>query len=236
VAAALALLGAAPADARWGPYENCSKATHCYAQSERTTRVYDSIAAEDNETAIVYDWGNGGFYTNEQWVSFENQGAQYANTWIENGQIIGAYNDCCTAFPFYAEETPAHQFHIYITPGPVASGSGQYNYDLIADPEHNGAYHLYWSSATNTAGWFEVARYGGGWPAWITEQTAGLEVSSDDNPYHAGRQYVAASDGGEWSPWSGANWYHDPGICIGHNRENPAPGNIEWTPGHNECR
>ncbi len=176
------------------------------------------------------DWANGGFVTNEQWVSFTG-----LEGWIENGQIIGRDNDCCTAHPFYAEETTGHVFHIYITPGPVASGSGQYNYDMIYDAEHNGAYHLYWSSATNTANFFEVARYGGGWPAFITYQEAGMEAASESAPYHAGRQEVAAYNGGEWLPWTGAVKYHDPGVCIGNNRELSAAGDIEWTPGHNEC-
>jgi hypothetical protein len=46
---------------------------------------------------------------------------------------------------------------------------------------------------------------------------------------------VAVSNGGTWYPWSGAKWFHNRGVCIGHNRENTAEGNIEWDPGHNEC-
>jgi|ERR1700728_940045 len=57
--------------------------------------------------------------------------------------------NCCTAYPFVAEETQKNEYHQYVTPGPVASGADEYNYDMIYDPVENGAYHMYWSSATN---------------------------------------------------------------------------------------
>lgn len=59
------LMSGTPAQAKWGPKSNCGiRSTpneHCYAVSKRPTGVYASIAAEDNENAHVYDWGNGGF-------------------------------------------------------------------------------------------------------------------------------------------------------------------------------
>lgn len=143
--------------------------------------------------------------------------------------------DCCTAYPFYATMTQEGHYHQGFAPGPVASGSGEYNFTLIFDGELNGVYKVYWSSATNTANWFEVARFGGGRPVYLEYQEGGLEVASEDNPYHAGRDEVAASNGSTWYPWTGAFWEHNPGVCIGHNRESSAAGNIEWTPGHNEC-
>jgi hypothetical protein len=231
------LMSGTPAQAKWGPKNNCGiRSTpneHCYAVSKRPTGVYASIAAEDNENAHVYDWGNGGFIDNEQWVSFYNQGVE---GWIEDGITIGNDRDCCTAYPFIAEDTPKIKggYYEYIAPGPVASGSGEYNYDLIFDAEHNGVYRVYWSTATNTWNWTEVTRFSG-WPVWISEEEGGMEAASEDAPLHAGRQEVAASNGGEWWPWGGATWYHSPGVCIGSNRELPAAGNIEWTPGHNEC-
>jgi hypothetical protein len=230
-----ALLLPGAADAAWGPTLKCSMSKHCYGISGRPTNYVASIAAEDNEVANVGDWYNNAFYDQEQWVSWPNATYPQNVGWVEAGISEGNRRDCCTAYPFYASENQKGEYHEFLAEGPVASGSGQYNYDLIYDAEKNGVYHVYWSAATNTANWFEVARYGGGRPILIGEQEGGLEVSSEVNPYHAGRQEVAASNGGEWFPWTGVGWLKDPGVCIGANRENGAAGNIEWTPGHNEC-
>jgi hypothetical protein len=230
---------AGTAQAKWGPTGSCGirTAEHCYATSERSTSVLASIDAADNETAIVSDWQNGAFYDQEQWVTWPNAPYPQNRGWVEAGITEGNYIDCCTAYPFYATETQTGAYHEHLASGPVASGSGQYNFNLIYDTTHNGVYHVYWSSATNTANWFEVAQYGGGRPGVIQYQEAGLEVATETNPYHAGRQEVAAGGPNppEWSAWTGAKWSHDRGICIGSNRELGAAGNIEWTPGHNEC-
>lgn len=61
--------------------------------------------------------------------------------------------------------------------------------------------------------------YGGGWPEFLTEQEAGAEAADEDKPAEYGRQEVAASNGGEWSPWSGDSWVHDPAMCIESNEE-----------------
>lgn len=227
------------AEAKWGPTNNCGirdePLEHCYALSMRNTGVLASIAAEDNENAVVYDWEYGGFYDQEQWVSWPKASYPQNVGWVEDGITEGEYMDCCTAHPFVATLTQKNLYHQIVAPGPVASGSGEYNFDMIFDAEKNGAYHMYWSTATNTANWIEAARYGGGRPVNIERQEGGLEVASEDNPLHAGRQMVAASNGGEWWPWTGATTFKDKGVCIGANRENGAAGNIEWTPGHNEC-
>lgn len=106
---------------------------------------------------------------------------------------------------------------------------------MIYDPEENGAYHMYWSSATNQAYWFEVARYGGGRPVDIGEQEAGFEGATEYAPYHLGRQMVAALASGGWTSWEGDWWYKNPGVCMWANSESSAAGNIEWDPGHNKC-
>jgi hypothetical protein len=231
----VALSSASGAQARWGPAENCSLATHCYAFSYRSGGYYDSIAAEDNEVAVDADWESGSFYDQEEWVSWPSAPSPQNHGWVEAGISEGNGRDCCTAFPFYATLTQKYEYHEVLAPGPVTSGSGQYNYVEIFDTEHNGVYHVFWSGATNTTNWFEVARFGGGRPTLIGEVQGGLEVASNVNPYHAGRQEVALTNGGEWVPWSGAAWYKDRGVCIGSNRELGAAGDIEWTPGHNEC-
>jgi hypothetical protein len=236
----VSLTCSAAAQAKWGPSNNCGIKSapvneHCYALAYRGTKTLASIAADDNEVAIVYDWASGGFYDQEQWASWPGAPGNEKNGWVESGITEGNYINCCTAYPFYASETQTGSYHEVIATGPVASGSGEYNYTLIFDPEYNGVYHVYWSAATNTAQWFEVAQFGGGRPVDIEENEGGLEAATEDNPYHAGRQEVAVSNGGAWYPWSGASWYKSPGTCIGHNREQTAEGNIEWDPGHNEC-
>lgn len=142
---ASALMSNTPALAKWGPYNNCGIRTyeHCYALSERPTHTLGAIAAEDNEVAIVWDWESGGFYDQEQWASWP--GANYPEDigWVEAGITEGGYVNCCTAYPFYATETQEGHYHEYETTGPVESGSGDYNYDLIQDTEQNGVYHVY---------------------------------------------------------------------------------------------
>jgi hypothetical protein len=238
---AIVILGIpAAAQAKWGPSSNCGIKSnpvdeHCYAIAVRTgVAKYASIAAEDNEVASVTDWEGGGFITNEQWIGF----GSITSTWIENGIIMGNYRDCCTAYPFYAWENSSEGFQKYETTGPVESGSGKYNFDMLYDETVNGHWKAYWSAATNKAEWFSVKEWTG-WPYWYTEQEAGMEAASEYAPYHAGRDEVAAANKAPsefWGPWTGATYENDPGVCIGHNRESGAAGNIEWTPGHNSCK
>jgi len=177
----------APALAKWGPYNNCGINEHCYAVTERHTHTLGAIAAEDNEVAIVWDWEHGGFYDQEQWASWPEAPYPEDEGWVEAGITEGGYVNCCTAYPFYATETQEGHYHEYETTGPVESGSGDYNYDLIQDTEQNGVIHVYWSGATNTADWFEVARYGGGRPVYIEHNEGGLEAATEDTPSKASR-------------------------------------------------
>jgi hypothetical protein len=225
VLAAFALLPTA-AEARWGPNQNCSQATHCYGLAMRNTQNYGSIDYSDTAGIKVYGWATGDFVTNEQWISWEREGIP---GWIEIGQIIGDYTDCCTLHPFIAEEQN-HKFKIEISPAAVQPNA--YNHYLIFDGEHNGSWHLYWGCAdAQGPEWCEVGRYGGGWPALLAEQEAGIEISANTEPYAYGRQEVAAVNEGPWYPWTGARYYNDPGIHIAMNSELPAAGNIEWAVG-----
>jgi hypothetical protein len=231
---------ATTAEAKWGTYSECgikSKPVneHCYSLAVTLTHKLGSIAADDNEVANVADWQNGAFYDQEQWVSWPNAGGNEKTGWVEAGITEGEGRTCCVAYPFVATETQTGAYHEREAEGPVESGSGAYNYTLIQDTEQNGVYHVYWSAATNTANWFEVAQYGGGRPVYIEKVEGGLEVASEDNPYHAGRDEVALTNGGSWSAWPEAQWFANAGICMNNNRENSSTGNIEWDPGHNEC-
>jgi hypothetical protein len=234
----------AVAQAKWGPSNNCGTYVnesdtvneHCYALSIRTGQAkYASIAAEDNESASITDWASGGFITNEQWVSFGKSAE-----WLENGIIMGASRDCCTAYPFFAWKKPGEAFQKYETTGPVESGSGKYNYDMIYDEKVDGHWKFFWSGATNEPKWFAVETVSGFAKNWYSAQEAGMEASTEYAPTHAGREGVAATNKGfeltSYLPWTGASKVSDPGVCINTNRENGAAGNIEWTPGHNECK
>ena len=100
---------------------------------------------------------------------------------------------------------------------------------MLYDPEKNGVWRIYW-------GCCEVGAFGGGWPAYLMEQEAGIEAATYSQPYKWGRQEVAASDGGEWTAWTGAKKvrvayekenYGD--VCIANNVESSAAGNIMWS-------
>jgi hypothetical protein len=200
---------------------------HCYSIAARTTHVLESIAFENTTpSADVTGGPYGEFTTAEEWISFENQGSKYANSWIENGQIVGRGYSCCTPHAFYAEEQHwrgrEQGWHIDINEG--ASPLNTYNHYFLFDPEANGRWHVYW-------GCCEVATYGGGWPVWLTEQSAGAEVAAEVRPEVWGRQEVAASNGGEWWAWTGAELDRWPGMCLSYNVESSAPGNIMWATG-----
>jgi hypothetical protein len=238
-------VAASTAEAKWGPSNNCGIAAnetideHCYAIAQRLSGIekYASIAAEDNEVASITDWASGGLITNEEWIGFGN----ITHEWIEDGQIMGNYRDSGTAYPFYAWKKPGEAFQKYETTGPVESGSGKYNYFMIYDEKVAGEWRAYWSGATNKVEWFAASPALDGFAHdWYTEQEAGMEAGTEYSPYHAGRDEVAASNtpytGSSWLAWTGATKFSDPGVCINTNRELTAAGNIEWTPGHNECK
>jgi hypothetical protein len=228
----LLLVYANVAQATWGPQHNCSEAesSHCYALAERNIGrfggVLASIAFENTTYEAPQASVPNGRVSNEEWISFPSQGV---SGWIETGQVIGEPYGCCSIHPFYAE----NQRGVYretLSPGTVPANT--YNHYVLYDPERNGRWRIYW-------GCCEVGSYGGGWPAYLTEQEAGIETATATRPYEWGRQEVAASNGGEWTPWSGANWYRNPGICMAGNEESSAAGNIQWGtlggPPNTEC-
>jgi hypothetical protein len=137
-----------------GPQSNCGISEkplkHCYGIARHKAHWLGSIAAEDNEVAVVYNWQyEDAFYDQEQWVSWPNASYPQNIGWVEAGITEGNFLDCCTAYPFAATLTQKSEYHELLGQGPVASGSGQYNYDMIYDAEANGLYRVYWSAATN---------------------------------------------------------------------------------------
>jgi hypothetical protein len=214
----------ASAQARWGN-EHCSEASgsHCYGLSGRNIESYGGVLASIDfvdTTPVVY---NGiqtpdaprGFVDEEEWISWPKRPEE----WIETGQANGTPYGCCEEHPFYAEQLKG-VYHEYLSAGTEPTNS--YNHYVLFDPEVNGRWHIYW-------GCCEVGYYGGGWPAYLMNQEAGIEAATPEQPYNWGRQQVAASDGGEWTPWSGAWTYHDPGVCVATNVESSAAGNIMWS-------
>lgn len=213
---------AASADARWAK-EQCSEATHCYGLAGRDIESSGGVLASIDfvdTNAGSYE-GNTvpnaptGFVDEEQWISWPKR----AGEWIETGQANGYPYSCCQEHPFYAEMLKG-VYKEYISSGTLPTES--YNHYVLFDSEVNGRWHVYW-------GCCEVGYYGGGWPAYLMEQEAGIEAATSVQPYNWGRQMVAASDGGEWWPWTGAWTSHDPGICVAPNAESSAAGNIMWS-------
>lgn len=227
----------AAAQGRWGTNSECSikEKEHCYSLAITSTERLGAVAADDNEVADVYDWANGARYNQEQWVSWPHASGDEKNGWVESGITEGNDRNCCIAYPFAATETQTKLYHERLAEGPVESGSGYYNYTLIQDTEQNGVYEVYWSAATNKAEWDQVAEYGGGRPLYIQEIEAGLEIASEDNPYHSGRDEVAVTNAGPWYEWPEAKWFANAGICMNNNREDRNTGDIEWDAGHDEC-
>jgi hypothetical protein len=222
----LALALVSSAQANWGPKNNCgyktSKTTneHCYALAERGgVSKLASIAFEDTTSSEVPHWENGEIFTsNEEWISFEGHPGWIEEGWIEDGQLAGAALGCCEMHPFYAEEYKG-TLKLELSPGTMPLN--RYNHYVIFDSEVNGRWHLYWESG-------EAGYYGGGWPTYYNAQEAGIEASDNVKPYEWGRDEVAASNGGEWSAWTGATKWKSPGICQEANIESGAAGNTMW--------
>jgi hypothetical protein len=216
------LATASAADARWGR-ENCSEVTHCYGIAGRDIERFGGVLASIDfvdTTPVVYGGiqtpdAPAGFVDEEQWITWPTKPSE----WIETGQANGAPYGCCEEHPFFAENQRG-KYNEYLSPGTVPTNS--YNHYVLFDASRNGLWHIYW-------GCCEVGAYGGGWPAYLMAQEAGIEAATPSQPYNWGRQEVAASDGGQWTPWAGAGWYHDPGICIATNVDNGAAGNIMWS-------
>lgn len=232
--ACLLLLGLAltpvSAQASWGP-EHCSagEGHHCYALSYRNITSYGGVLASiDFVDTLAASVEAGGRVSNEQWISFPNTRSEAE--WIETGQVAGNPRGCCEEFPFYAEMLRG-VYHEHLGASTVTFNS--YNHYVLFDPEANGRWIIYW-------GCCEVGSYGGGWPAYLTEQEGGIEAATDSRPAVSGRQEVAASDGGEWTPWSGAALFRMGGICASGNPESGAAGNIAWNtqgpPSNPECK
>jgi hypothetical protein len=231
----------ATAQANWGPSNECGvkaepKNEHCYALSERNTAAYGGVLASidfvdtDYNSYPIVSVPAGGFVTNEEWISFESQGV---TGWIETGQAMGdpydsSNQESVEVHPFYAEERSNGEYHEYLSPstlpagGPAFEKSEPYNHYVLFDSEKNGRWHIYW-------GCCEVGYYGGGWPVYLTEQEAGIEAATSSRPYEYGREEVADSDGGAWTPWEHDTWFNgDKGICLEANEEDHNEGDVEW--------
>jgi hypothetical protein len=238
---AIILAFAGPATAAWGPNSECEGRIsptnkHCYAYVTRNIQKFGGVLASidfvDTDyntypTVEVPKSAEESFVTMEEWIQFPGGPAGF----IETGQEEGIYGtsgaERVVIHPFYAEEQSKvfkHEFSELVVPagGPAFEKAEPYNHYVLYDSEKNGRWHIYW-------GCCEVGYYGGGWPVYLTEQKAGLEAGDASRPKEYGRHEVAASDGGEWTPWSGSSWQHQPAICIEANEESHAEGNIEYS-------
>jgi hypothetical protein len=223
-------LSPAAASASWGP-SHCSASVHCYATASREITRFGGVLASvdfvDTTGVEIYSYCRA---TNEQWISFPGAGRNPNTEWIETGQSLGCPYYDNAAHPFYAEKLHGlYKEHLAEGTFPLNS----YNHFVLYDLNVNGLWRIYWQCC-------EVGSYGGGWPAYLTEQEAGIEVATETRPHTWGRQEVAASDGGAWTAWNGIEYERFPGICMQQNVETPtAEGNIMWGtlggPPNEEC-
>jgi hypothetical protein len=147
------MVGPETAGASWGhraPYCSKGEGHHCYAISSASINAWASIGLQDTHFSTVYDCASGGFVSNEMWVEPESKD----EGWLEVGQIVGY--GYCDQVPhlFYAELSPTNRnvFHIMVSTAAVPSQS--YNWYAISDiPEHNGRWHIYYSSPPGYTGW-----------------------------------------------------------------------------------
>lgn len=226
--------GLAPsAEATWGGHCSEGEGHHCYALAGRNIQRYGGVLASIVYVDTTGANANGGVVNEEQWISFPGTEKDVGD-WIEAGQTSGlrengAY-ECCTMHPFYAEVGPGKDAY-KVTEGEYAMPKNNYNHYVLFDAEVNGGWDIYWESTL-------VGRYGGGWPAYLTEQEAGIEAASEARPSEWGRDQTYASDGGAWSSWAtGVKYYYNSGICAEQNSEFPTvEGDIMWgTQGYDEC-
>jgi hypothetical protein len=216
IAVSLTLICATSAQAAWptgSTYEECkfAEGSHCYSLSEHNVKALASIVFIKDLSANVSEWETGAFTTHEQWITFGN-----SSEWVETGDISGYGFSCCSPHPFYAEQREG-VFKVELSPGVVPSG--EYNHYVLYDAELDGRWHVYWNCC-------EVGSEEG-WPVRFSKQEAGVEADSETEPGSLERQLVAWSEGGEWFPWTGAEWYASPGLCVKTNPESEAAGNIQ---------
>jgi hypothetical protein len=230
---------------KWGPRSECGygELEHCYAVSERNVASYGGVLASIDFVDTDYNTYptvavREGYVDNEEWISFPADGDE---GWIETGQAMGypyqgSEQASVEIHPFYAEKIyfgsdynhGKGTYHEELSPevlpagGPAFEKPEPYNHYVLYDPERTGLWRIYW-------GCCEVGSYGGGWPAYLTYQEAGIEAATWSRPYEWGRQEVADSDGGAWTPWEHDTWWNeDKGICLEANEESHAEGNVEW--------
>ncbi len=220
LALGMAALAPAAATASWGNAPRCSESEghHCYAFSEIRGASWAEIGLQDTHFSTVYDCASGGFVTNEMWVTPESKDG----AWLEVGQMVGA--GYCDQVPhlFYAELSPSNPnvFHLYLSPAAVPSQS--YNWYAISDiPEHNGRWHIYYSSPPGYTGWNNWAEFGGGWSPLTAWAQSGMEAATEVKPSYEGSTETAYTNTSivpfnGWSNWIGATLYAEPSgnTCI----------------------
>lgn len=213
----LILVSVVSAQASWPTgFGECkfAEGSHCYALSEHSGEALSSIVFIKDLWADIPEWETGAFSSHEQWITFGS-----SSEWIETGDISGYGFSCCSPHPFYAEQREG-VFKSELSPGIVPSG--EYNHYILYDSENNGRWHVFWNCC-------EVGSEEG-WPKKFSKEEAGVEVDSETEPASLARQLVAWSEGGEWYPWTGSEWYASPGLCVKTNPESGVPATSRAEP------
>ena len=227
------MVGPETAGASWGhraPYCSKGEGHHCYAISSASINAWASIGLQDTHFSTVYDCASGGFVSNEMWVEPESKD----EGWLEVGQIVGY--GYCDQVPhlFYAELSPTNRnvFHIMVSTAAVPSQS--YNWYAISDiPEHNGRWHIYYSSPPGYTGWNNWAEYGGGWGTTAKHEQAGMEAATESHPSYEGSMETAYTNTSivpfeGWVNWNGAEYFAEASgnTCIVPLGNGPGNANV----------
>jgi len=221
------------AQASWGtnPYHHCSMGEnhHCYSIAAAGINTYATIGVQDTHYSTVYGCAEGGFVTNEMWVTPESRD----DGWIEAGQLVG--RGYCDQRPhvFFAELSPTNPnvFHIEVSTLPTYSG--QYNMYAISDiPEKNGNWHTYWRIPNESGSWSEGPTFGGGWSTKMVSQESGMEAATETQPSYEGSEETAYTNKSiipyeGWVNWYGSEYYAEEGnTCIAPLGNGPGNANV----------
>jgi hypothetical protein len=145
------------------------------------------------------------FVSNEQWAIFP----QDHGYWVEDGQLAGSENNCCSLHKFYAYDE-AKGLHETTLPSTVEGYT--WNSFTLEDPSNNGGWcERYGPSET-------LACQGGyGYPAYAKAVEVGAEMSDETKPENSGKDQTGVQHlNGGWYHWNEAWWYsNSKDVCVG---------------------
>jgi hypothetical protein len=214
------VIAVSPAAATWGSHCSQGNGHHCYAiddwlMNDPPESVEASLAYIDTTSVNVPGWASFAFVDHEMWVDFQGY-----NSWVETGQTAGNGRDCCTMFPFYAEQLNG-AYSEFISPQGIASNNPNL-YQIVASG--GGVWCVKWSEAT--------ARCYSGFPTYSDHLQVGLEAATESTPAnHGWDQAYSMYLGGSIHYWEGSQthaaiYQQPPGTCA--SARPPGYGSINF--------